>query len=254
MKTPGLTKNYTSDAAIAAHCFVKAGSADRYVAQAAASTDAIVGVSDLGCTAAGDRLDVIHGGIALIEYGGTVTRGQALTSDANGKAVSAGEGDRVGGFAMISGVSGDLGEILLAPAGGIAAFRDEVTVSSAELLALNATPKTLVAAPGAGKAIVPTLVTLFLDYNSAAYDGIAAGEDLALKYTDASGATLATIEATGFLDATADAVRFAFPTTTAAFTPVANAPLVLHMLTGEIATGNSPLKVRVDYKIIDTAW
>ncbi|BBL73670.1 hypothetical protein [Methylomagnum ishizawai] len=93
-----------------------------------------------------------------------------------------------------------------------------------------------------------------MDYGTTAYDGIASGEDLTIKYTNGSGATLMTIEATGFLDASADATRFALPTTAAAFTPAANAALVLHMATGEIATGDSPLKVRVDYKIIDTAW
>jgi hypothetical protein len=254
MRNPGLTKNFTADAAIAAYRIVKAGSADGYVAIAAAATDALIGVSDLGCTAAGDRLDIILGGIAEVEFGGTVTRGNLLTSDASGKAIAAGEGDRTIGVAMVSGVSGDIGSVRVLPGGAQSTFRAEVTVTTGQLLALNATPKTLVAAPGAGKALVPTLITLFLDYNSTAYDGIAAGEDLVLRYTDGSGAALATIEATGFLDATADAVRWAIPASTAAFTPVANSPLVLHMATGEIATGDSPLKVRIDYKIIDTAW
>lgn len=129
-----------------------------------------------------------------------------------------------------------------------------VTVSSAALLALNATPATLVAAPGAGKALILVGAELWLDYGGTAYAGIAAGEDLAIKYSDAAGATLATVEATGFLDATADAFRYVAPTTTAAFTPVADAPLVLHMLTGEIITGNSPLKLRVLYRELTLTW
>ena len=129
-----------------------------------------------------------------------------------------------------------------------------VTVSSAELLALNATPKTLLAAPGAGKALILVAAELWLDYATTAYGGIAAGEDLAIKGTDAAGATLATVETTGFLDATADAFRYVEPTTTAARTPVANAPLVLHLLTGEIATGDSPLKLRLLYREITLTW
>jgi hypothetical protein len=125
-----------------------------------------------------------------------------------------------------------------------------VVVSSAELLALNATPKTLVAAAGAGKIIVPVDVQLMLDFATTAYDGIAAGEDLALKYTNASGAICATVETTGFLDAVADAHRI-IHAQEAAYAPVANAALVLHLLTGEIATGDSPLKVRVRYKVLD---
>jgi predicted RecA/RadA family phage recombinase len=124
-----------------------------------------------------------------------------------------------------------------------------ITVSSAELLALNAAPKTLIAAPGAGKAIVPVSAQLFLDYNSAAYAGIAAGEDLAFRYTDGSGNQCGSVEATGFLDATADAHRSHLFNGT--ISPTANAALVLHMLTGEIITGDSPLKVQVRYRVVD---
>lgn len=120
------------------------------------------------------------------------------------------------------------------------------TITSAQLLALFGTPQTLVAAPGAGIAIVPISARLFLDFNTTAYDGIAAGEDLVLRYTDASGAIAQTIEATGFLDAAADAHRIAI--NSGLFVPTANAALVLHMATGNIATGNSPLKVQLRYK------
>lgn len=126
---------------------------------------------------------------------------------------------------------------------------DVITVTTGQLLALNTTPVTLIAAPGAGKAIVPVSATLFLDYAGVAYDGIAAGEDLAVRATDGSGAIALTVEATGFLDATADAHREAI--NTGLFVPVANAALVLHMTTGNIATGTSPLKLRVRYRVVD---
>jgi len=129
-----------------------------------------------------------------------------------------------------------------------------VTVSSAELLALNATPKTLLAAPAAGHALILVAAELWLDYATTAYAGIASGEDLAIKYTNASGDVLATVETTGFLDATADAFRYVVPPTTAAITPVAAAPLVLHLLTGEIITGDSPLKVRLTYRDLTLTW
>lgn len=129
----------------------------------------------------------------------------------------------------------------------------DVTITSAQLLALNATPITLVAAPAAGTANVLLDVQFFLDYNSAAYAGIAAGEDLAVRYTNGSGDILATVEATGFLDATADAFRFQAAVTTTV-TPVAAAALVLHMLTGEVITGNSPLKVRIRTRNITLAF
>jgi len=133
----------------------------------------------------------------------------------------------------------------------------DVTISSAELLALNATPKTLVAAPGAGLALVFEGAVAMLDYNSAAYDGIAAGEDLAVKYTNGSGLQVAACETVGFLDQTADTVRFIQGYRAASgasdITPVANSPLVAQLLTGEIATGNSPVKLRVYYRVVPTA-
>lgn len=133
----------------------------------------------------------------------------------------------------------------------------DVTLTAAQMLALNATPQTLVAAPGAGYALVFEGALLFLDYNSAAYAGIDSGDDLSVKYTNSSGAALGGCEATGFLDATADAIRYVRATGAASgvsqITPVANSPLVLHMLTGEITTGNSPLKVRTFYRTIPTS-
>ena len=126
----------------------------------------------------------------------------------------------------------------------------DVTITAAQMLALNATPQSLVPAPGAGYALVFDGAVVFLDYNSAAYAGIAAGEDLSIKYTDGSGLEVGALEATGLLDATADALRYVPPKAVAGFTPVANAALVLHMLTGEVTTGDSPLKLRVYYRRI----
>lgn len=128
-----------------------------------------------------------------------------------------------------------------------------VTVTSAEVLALNATPIELVAAPGAGQALIFEGAQLHLDYNSAAYAGIAAGEDLAISYT--GGAQVAEIEATGFLDQTADEYRWAYPAANTgavlpSVTPTANAALELSMLVGEVITGDSPVIVEVRYRTV----
>jgi hypothetical protein len=128
-----------------------------------------------------------------------------------------------------------------------------LTVTSAELLALNATPKTLIAAPGAGKILWPEYMLIHKPAGTA-YAGIAAGEDLALKWTDASGTVLMTCETTGFLDqATAqERIALAYRAASGAsqITPTANAALVLHMLTGEIITGDSPLYVQIFYRLL----
>lgn len=124
-----------------------------------------------------------------------------------------------------------------------------VEVTSAELLALFATPKALVPAPGVGKALILDMVVLYKPAGTA-YAGIAAGEDLSVKYTNAAGVEAAQIEATGFLDQATAQTRVARAAAAAALVPVENAALVLHMLTGEIITGNTVLKLRVFYRVV----
>lgn len=131
----------------------------------------------------------------------------------------------------------------------------DVTISSAELLALNATPKQILAAPGAGLANVLVDVVAYKAAGTA-YAGIAAGEDLSIKYTNSSGLEVAEIETTGFLDQATAQTRYAKSFNAASgissITPVANAALVMMLLTGEITTGNSDLKLRVYYRTIPT--
>lgn len=144
---------------------------------------------------------------------------------------------------------------LVAKGGMYRTQRGKVTVTSAQLLALNATPQTLVNAPGAGFALV-FLGMLVNKPAGTAYAGIAAGEDLSVKYTDGSGAEVAQCETTGFLDQATDQIRYVHPHSAAsgnsAITPVANAALVLQMLVGEIITGDSNLEIEVLYTIVDT--
>lgn len=130
--------------------------------------------------------------------------------------------------------------------------RVDMTITAAQVRALNATPRTLVPAPGAGWALVFLGALFFLDFGSVAYDGIAVGEDLAVRYTGASGLQLAQVECTGFLDQTSDQTRWVRPFAPASgdssLTPVENAPLAIHMLSSEVASGDSPLKVRTFYR------
>jgi hypothetical protein len=256
-RSPLLSENFKAGAVISAYRFTKFGADDDHVILCNAATDGIIGVSQsVPAFAAEDPIDIDMAGIGEVELNATLARGIQVTADATGKAVAATDGDSVGGKILKSGVAGDIVPILLHAAGdsdAVPLLQADVIVSSAELLALNATPKELVAAPGAGYALILDSAILFLDYATTDYAGIAAGEDLTIKYTDASGAVQATIETTGFLDASADATRWVRQVTTAAFTPADNAALVLHLLVGEIITGDSPLKVRVFYKVIPTA-
>lgn len=128
-----------------------------------------------------------------------------------------------------------------------------VFVTSAQLLALNATEIQIVPAPGSGRF---TMVRKWMVYKPAgtAYAGVAAGEDLTLKYTNASGAQVASpIEATGFLDSAAAQTAWASTkgsadnATPASALAVANAAIVAHLLVGEITTGDTGVFIKVWY-------
>ena len=112
-------KQFTAESAVAANLIVKSGSTDDYVAQAAASTDYLMGISGNVAGSAAERIDIIKEGVADVVFGGTVTRGQPLTSDASGRAITAAPGAgvnaRIIGFAEVSGVVGDIGSVFLSP-------------------------------------------------------------------------------------------------------------------------------------------
>jgi len=120
MRHDGFIKNHTADGAIGAYRIVKHGDADGDVAQATASTDVLIGVNGrLAAAVAGDRVDIHRGRLVEVEYGGNVTRGDPLTSDANAKAVAAapaaGTNAYIIGYAEVSGVAGDIGAAMFAP-------------------------------------------------------------------------------------------------------------------------------------------
>lgn len=119
MRNEGLQKTLIAGGTVIKNRIVKFGSGDTSVVQAAAATDLLIGVSDSLGAASGEPVDIILDGIALVEYGGNVTRGQLLTADADGKAVAAAPAAtgsaRIIGVAMLSGVSGDIGSVMIAP-------------------------------------------------------------------------------------------------------------------------------------------
>jgi len=132
----------------------------------------------------------------------------------------------------------------------------EVAISSSEILNLRATPKTLVAAPAAGKFLEFISLQLFLDYGSIAYTE--SSDNLAVKLTDGSGAAVSqAIETTGFIDQTADTMTNALPkidAIVAAASATAKA-LVLHNTgDGEYALGNSVMGAKVAYRVHTTAF
>jgi hypothetical protein len=112
----GLVETFYAGAVVAENRIIKHGSGDKLAVQAAAGADKLIGVAGVpkGVTvASGEPFDVIRSGVANVEYGGTVARGDVLTADADGRAIVATDGSRVIGIAQVSGVSGDLGGVLI---------------------------------------------------------------------------------------------------------------------------------------------
>jgi len=107
-----ITRNYEADGATKAFRIAKFGSDDGQAKQASASSDALMGVFDELDHASGERADVVRAGACRVQLGGTVTRGDFLTADSDGKAVTAapaaGDNASVIGRAEVSGKDGDI--------------------------------------------------------------------------------------------------------------------------------------------------
>ncbi len=135
-------------------------------------------------------------------------------------------------------------------------FETSVTLTNAQMLALRATPITLIAAPGAGFVLKVISGQAFFDY-TAAYTESA--DNIAIRYENGSGVSIATFETTAFLTATADTMVQSDPVAAAitAKTGCDNKALVLHNNgDGEFGGGNAANTVtfKVVYRIIAVGW
>ena len=123
-------------------------------------------------------------------------------------------------------------------------------LTSAQVKALKATPITIVPAPGAGFAIVPTAVHIYVDYGGTnAFTESA--DDLSIGY--ATGAELKEIESTGLIDQTNDEWRYITFEYDETFIPEDNKAVVLTNLDDEIAGNagaNNTLSIVIFYRIV----
>lgn len=132
-----------------------------------------------------------------------------------------------------------------------------VNLTAAQVKALRATPAVLVPAPGAGKLIVVESVTLQLNYGGTnAFTESA--DNLVVQYNDSGQDITGSIETTGFIDQTADAIAIIRPaaiaTMAAATVGVNEAVELFNTGDGEIAgnaANNNTLNVTVAYRIVD---
>lgn len=123
----------------------------------------------------------------------------------------------------------------------------QVSVSSADILALNATPKTLIAAPGSGKVILVRGITLKMVTTSTQY---ANGGALEFRYTNASGSKVTADIAAAVVTASAGTSYTSVAGVTTSLTNVANAAIVMDNATAAFDTGTGTAVVTVVYDII----
>lgn len=115
MHAYNLVLAYTAGEAITKHRILQF-SADDTVTMADATDDLMIGVSTDVDAASGDTLDVVHSGVALIEAGDAVTRGQWQTSGTDGVCLDISDPEETAiGIALRSGVAGDLVPVLILP-------------------------------------------------------------------------------------------------------------------------------------------
>lgn len=137
-------------------------------------------------------------------------------------------------------------KLQVAEADGIV-ITDTITLTTAEILALFTTSKPLVPAPGAGKVVDLLSAGLFLDYNAATY---AANGILSIATTTSETAQSDAVAAATFLQASAD-VYVGMQVLSAERVLDANEGLSLLCATGNPTTGDSPITVKVSYRILD---
>lgn len=111
-------RNFKAEAAVPAFTIFKlSATTDGQILPATGPADALIGVSTDVAALIGERCDGILLGPADVLYGAAVTRGQQLTSDANGRAVpaapAAGVNNNTLGRALVSGVLGDIGQVMI---------------------------------------------------------------------------------------------------------------------------------------------
>ena len=110
---PGPMVPFTAGATVVGQRIVGHGTSDHQVVYPTDSTEACFGVTDRPAKR-GQPVDVCVYGVVAVEYGGNVTRGDLLTSDGEGKAVTvSATGHRVIGVALATGVDGDIGRMII---------------------------------------------------------------------------------------------------------------------------------------------
>lgn len=112
-------ESFVAQTAVDAFLILRLGTADASVVPATAATDLLIGTSCSLPKDAGEMVDMDVRPVAEVRLGGNITRGQPITANASSRGVlaapAAGANVRIIGFALRSGVNGDVIPYLRAP-------------------------------------------------------------------------------------------------------------------------------------------
>lgn len=124
----------------------------------------------------------------------------------------------------------------------------QVPLTAAQIIAMGTTPVELIAAPGAGKAIIVDNITVKMTRTATAFVN---GGAVEFRYTDASGAKVSADVAAALVTTGGAGTAFAnVRGIEASITPVANAAIVITNATAAFATGTGTAVVSIDYHIV----
>ena len=121
-----------------------------------------------------------------------------------------------------------------------------VTLSSAQILALNATPVSLISAPGSGKSIVVDEALFKMTFGTIAYTGT---NNLELRYTNGSGTKVTgDFDKTAFLNIASGSAIYAAKGV--ALLVTSNAPVVAVVPTADPGAGDGVITGFIKYHVV----
>ena len=124
-------------------------------------------------------------------------------------------------------------------------YVEEVALSAANIIAMYTTPVQVVAKKGAGKVIEFISAVVIVDYNSTQFTS---GGVVSFR-EETSATVLSSTIAASVINAAADSIT---KVTDTAVTLTENKGIFISNATGAFATGNSPVRVKVAYRVHST--
>jgi hypothetical protein len=104
MANPGIFKNFKVSGDLSPYRI--AALSAKVITQATGPAQALIGTTDEVGKHSNSGADLALSGLPEVECGGAIAPGDALTSDAQGRAVKAAAGNRIIGFALEDGATG----------------------------------------------------------------------------------------------------------------------------------------------------